>query len=60
MNLEFLSAELRELIEMALVTHEEFCGAGRFWECSSCRQERDLLVRSIEMEAAIHAVKVSA
>lgn len=58
MNIDWMSPELKELIEMALTTHAEFCPGGRFWDCPMCTEERESLIRSISMEAKIYAAKV--
>jgi len=58
MKLDWLSQELREIIEMALITHEEFCGEGRFWDCPKCAPERAGIIKSIDMEARIAAVRM--
>lgn len=49
MKSDFLSAELKAVIEMALINHETGC-KGRFWTCEACAPLREDLVVSISQE----------
>ena len=58
MNIDWVSPELKGIIEMAIIAHE-LDHDGDFWPCKSrgCVELRAGITKSIDMEAKIMAVR---
>ena len=58
MNVDWVSPELKSIIEMALIAHE-LDHLKDFWKCKTreCTALRQDITKSIEMEAKVMAVR---